>query len=157
MKLGKTHTQELKKTPDRSPVQAGRSLQLRPSRSFSLQSLTQRLRRLPGLLIADVGVADRGADILVAKEFLDFPQILSHVIEKNRRRGMPQPVRGDLPHPEDSACGAQPKVERAVGERRARISRKHKLRSREGDPAGSQDAPAFKALLNGLPLVERPA
>jgi hypothetical protein len=38
-------------------------------------------RRLPGLLIADVGVADRGANILVAKELLDFPQILPNLIE----------------------------------------------------------------------------
>jgi hypothetical protein len=53
----------------------------------------------------------------MAKQFLDFPQILSHMIEQNCRRGMPQPVRGDLPRPEGSACGAQPKVERAVRER----------------------------------------
>ena len=30
-----------------------------------LQHPTERLRRLPSLLIADVGIADRGADILV--------------------------------------------------------------------------------------------
>jgi hypothetical protein len=40
--------------------------------------------------------------ILVTEQFLDFPQILSHVVEQNCRRGMPQPVRGDLPHPEES-------------------------------------------------------
>jgi DNA-directed RNA polymerase specialized sigma24 family protein len=31
----------------------------------------------------------------------------------------------------------------------------NKLRSREGDPPGSQDAAAFKALLDGLPVEER--
>jgi hypothetical protein len=40
-----------------------------------LQSLTPRFCRLSCLFIADVGVADRGADILMAEEFLDFPQI----------------------------------------------------------------------------------
>jgi hypothetical protein len=86
----------------------------RPAAAFSLQSVTERFRGLPSLLIADVGVADRGADILVAKhaarnrrQFLDFPQILSHVIEQNCRRGMPQPVRGDLPHPEGFALNAR--------------------------------------------------
>src|SRR4029077_21184041 len=47
------------------------------------------------------------------------------------------------------------KVERALGKRHARISRKHKLRSRERDPAGSHDPAAFKFLLEGLPLEER--
>ena len=42
-----------------------------------LQSLAERLRRLPCLLIADEGVAHRGADILMAEELLDFPQIFS--------------------------------------------------------------------------------
>ena len=36
---------------------------------------------LPCLFIADVGITDRGANILMAEEFLDFPQILSHLIE----------------------------------------------------------------------------
>jgi hypothetical protein len=30
--------------------------------------------------------AHGGADVLVAEEFLDFPQILSHVVEQNRCR-----------------------------------------------------------------------
>ena len=57
-------------------------------RQLSLQSLAQRFRRLPGLLVPDVGIAHRGADILVAKELLDFPQILSHMVKEDRRRGM---------------------------------------------------------------------
>jgi len=40
--------------------------------SFSFQNLAQRLRRLPGLLIADVGVAHGGADILVAEQLPGF-------------------------------------------------------------------------------------
>jgi len=32
-----------------------------------LQSLAERLGRLPGLLVADVGVADGGPNILVAE------------------------------------------------------------------------------------------
>jgi hypothetical protein len=42
-----------------------------------------------------VGVADCGADILVAEQLLDFPQIVSHVVEQNCRRRMPSsyPVR----------------------------------------------------------------
>ena len=46
--------------------------------SLSFQNLAERLRRLPGLLIADVGVAHGSADILVAEQLLDFAQILSH-------------------------------------------------------------------------------
>ena len=45
----------------------------------SLQSLAERLRSLPGLFVADVGVAHGGADIFVPEELLDFPQILSHM------------------------------------------------------------------------------
>jgi hypothetical protein len=56
--------------------------------TLSLQNPTQCLRCLPGLLIADVGVAHRGADILVAEESLDFAQVLSHVVKENRSRGM---------------------------------------------------------------------
>ena len=40
--------------------------------SISFQNLAQRLRRLPGLLIADVGVAHGGADIFVAEQLLDL-------------------------------------------------------------------------------------
>ena len=102
-----------------------------------------------------MGIAHGGADILVAKEFLDFPQILAHVVKEDCGRGVAQPMRGDLPHPERSASRPQAKVERPVRERRSRIPRKHKLRSGEGDPAGGQNAAAFKALLEGLPLEER--
>ena len=91
-----------------------------------------------------MGIAHGGADILVAEQLLDFPQILSHLVEEDRGRGVAQPVRGDLPHPEGSAGGPQPQIERPVGKRRARISRKHKLRRREGDSAGSHDPAAFK-------------
>ena len=42
---------------------------------LSLQNPTQCLRRLPCLFVAHVGVADRGADIVVAEEFLDLPKI----------------------------------------------------------------------------------
>jgi hypothetical protein len=77
-------------------------------RPLSLQSLTERFRRLPGLLVADVGVAHGGADILMAEQFLDFPQILSHVVEQDRCRAVAQSVGGDLPHPERSAPRPQP-------------------------------------------------
>jgi hypothetical protein len=52
-------------------------------RRLLLQSVAERFRRLPGLLVADVGVAHGGADILVAEELLDLPQILPHVLEKD--------------------------------------------------------------------------
>ena len=52
----------------------------RPAAAFSLQSVTERFRRLPCLFIADMGIAHGRADILVAEQFLDFPQILSHRI-----------------------------------------------------------------------------
>jgi hypothetical protein len=67
---------------------------------FSLQSVTERFRRLPCLFIADMGIAHGRADILVAEQFLDFPQILSHLVEQDRGCGVAQSVRGDLPHPE---------------------------------------------------------
>ena len=54
----------------------------------SLQSLAERFRRLPGLLIADVGVAHGGADILVAEDLLDFSQVLSNVVRQDRRRAV---------------------------------------------------------------------
>jgi hypothetical protein len=131
------------------------SPKLRSPSRLSFQSLAQRLRRLPSLFVADVRVAHGGADILVPEELLDFPQIFSHLIEQDRRRAVAQPVGCDLPHPERSASGPQPQVERAIGKRLARISRKHKLRRREGDSAGSHDPAAFKFLLEGLPLEER--
>ena len=127
----------------------------RPAAAFSLQSVTERFRRLPCLFIADMGIAHGRADILVAEQFLDFPQILSHLVEEDRGRGVAQPMRGDLPYPEGSTGGPQPRIERPVGKRRARISCKHKLRRREGDSAGSHDPAAFKFLLEGLPLEER--
>ena len=102
-----------------------------------------------------MGIAHGRADILVAEQFLDFPQILSHLVEEDRGRGVAQPMRGDLPYPEGSTGGPQPQIERPVGKRRARISCKHKLRRREVDPAGSHDPSAFKFLLEGLPLEER--
>jgi hypothetical protein len=36
---------------------------------------------------------------------------------------MAQPMGGDLPYPKRPASGPEPKVERAVGERLARVSR----------------------------------
>jgi len=73
----------------------------------SHQSLAERLRRLAGLLIADVGIALGGANILVAEQLLDFPQILSYVVEQDRGRAVAQSVCCDLPHPKilsDSNC-----------------------------------------------------
>ena|SRR5215207_5433707 len=49
--------------------------------SPSLQNLAERLRRLPDLFVADVSIARGGADIFVAEELLDFPQVLSDVVE----------------------------------------------------------------------------
>ena len=66
---------------------------------LSLQSLAEGLRRLPGLFMADVSVAHSGANILVPKQLLDFPQILSNVIEENRCRAMAQPMGCNHPHP----------------------------------------------------------
>jgi hypothetical protein len=123
--------------------------------SFSLQSSAKRFRRLPRLFIADVGITDRGADVLVPQELLNFPQVLSHMVKEDRRGAMAEPVRRDLPHFERSASGTQPQVKRAVGKRCARIPRKHKLRAREGDPARSDDPPSFKPLLNVLPFQKR--
>jgi RNA recognition motif-containing protein len=51
-----------------------------------------------------VGIAHGGADVLVAEQLLDFAQILSHVVEQNCCRGVPEPMDGDLPtpsHPRD--------------------------------------------------------
>jgi hypothetical protein len=76
-----------------------------------------------------MGIAHGRADILVAEELLDFPQILPNPIEQNRRRTVSQSVGCDLPHPERSARGPQAKVERPVGKRSPRISRKHKRRN----------------------------
>jgi hypothetical protein len=70
-----------------------------------------------------MGIAHGRGDILMAEQFLDFPQILFHVIEQNCRRGMPQPLRGDLPYPEGSTGGPQPQIERPVGKRRASCMR----------------------------------
>ena len=62
--------------------------------SLSVQSPAERLRGLPRLFVANVGIAHRGADILVAEEFLDFAQILAHVVEEDRGCAVAQPVRG---------------------------------------------------------------
>ena len=54
----------------------------------SFQNLAELLRRLPGLLIADVGVAHGSADVCVAEQLLDLAQILSHVVKQDRRRAL---------------------------------------------------------------------
>jgi hypothetical protein len=81
----------------------------------SLQSSADRLRSLPGLLVADVGIAHSGADILMPEQLLDFPQIFPHVVEEDHCRGVSQCMGCDLPHPKCSASGPQPQVERPVG------------------------------------------
>ena len=63
----------------------------RPRRIVSLQSVSERFRRLPCLFIADMGIAHGRADILVAEQFLDFPQILSHLVKEDRCRAVPYP------------------------------------------------------------------
>jgi hypothetical protein len=68
---------------------------------------------------------------------------------------MAQTVGGDLPYRNRSARRTQPQVERAVGKRRSRIPRKHKLRSCQVDPSGRKNPPSSKVLLNVLPLEER--
>ena len=60
---------------------------------FSLQSPTEHFGCLPGLFVADVGVAHRGADVLVAEELLDLPKILPYVVEEDGGRGMAQSGR----------------------------------------------------------------
>ena len=64
---------------------------------FHSKASAERFRRLPGLFIADMGIAHGGADILVAEQFRDLPQILSNLIKEDRSRGVPQSVGGDLP------------------------------------------------------------
>ena len=51
----------------------------------------------------------------MAEEFLDFPQILSHVVEQDCGCGVAQPVGGNLPHPDRSARRTQPQIKRTVG------------------------------------------
>jgi hypothetical protein len=67
--------------------------------------------------MADMGIAHGRADILVVEQFLDFPQILSHLVEQDRDRGVAQPMRGDLPYPEGSTGRPQPQIERPVAKR----------------------------------------
>jgi hypothetical protein len=50
--------------------------------SLSLQRLTERLRGLPRLFVADMGVSHGRTDILVAEQLLDFPQIFSTWLSK---------------------------------------------------------------------------
>ena len=61
-----------------------------------------RLRGLPGLLVADVGIAHGRADTLVAEELLDFPQSFPTLLSRTICAWL-QPVGRDLPHPERSA------------------------------------------------------
>ena len=104
--------------PDRRALVVGlRAGKFRQCLPFHSKIWAQRLRRLARLLIADVGVAHGGADILVAEQLLDFAQILSHVVKQDRRRAVAQPVGGDLSHPEGSAGGPKPQIKRPVGER----------------------------------------
>jgi hypothetical protein len=67
--------------------------------SPSLQSLAERLRRLPGLFVADVSMAYGGADVFVAEELLDFTKVLSDVPEEDFGRRMAQTVSGNLRPP----------------------------------------------------------
>ena len=81
--------------------------------------MAERFRRLPGLFVADVGVAHGGADILVAEEPLDLSQILYRVVEQDCGRGVPEPMGCYLPTP------------RAL---QAERSRKLNARLESGDP-----------------------
>jgi hypothetical protein len=69
------------------------------------------------------------------------------MVEQDCGRGMPLPVGSDLLRPERPAGRAELQIERTVGKRRPGLSRKHKLRSGEGDPSG--------AIILILPLEER--
>jgi len=89
-----------------------------------------------------MGITHSGSDILMTEKLLNFPQILSDIVKKNRCHPAP-------------AGRPEPKVERAVGERRARISGKHKLRSRKGDPTGKSNLARIEILLDVLSLEER--
>jgi hypothetical protein len=80
-------------------VQADAHFRFVPAAAFSLQSVAKGFCRLPCLFIADMGVADRGADILVAEELLDLAKILSHMVEQDCGRGMPQPCAVISPTP----------------------------------------------------------
>jgi hypothetical protein len=75
---------------------------------FSLQSLAERLRRVPGLFIAHVSVAHGRADVLMPEKLLDLPQVLPYLVEKDCGGAMAQPMRRNLPHPDHSARRAQP-------------------------------------------------
>ena len=68
---------------------------------------------------------------------------------------MPQPVGGDLSHPERSHAARNRKLNARLENGSPRISRKHKLRRREGKTSGGQDPVAFKALLEDFPLEKR--
>ena len=82
----RSHLSEVRSNYNKVIIVRGMS---RPAPAFSLQSVTERFRRLPCLFIADMGIADRRANVLVAEQFLDFPQILSHLVEEDRRRRVP--------------------------------------------------------------------
>jgi hypothetical protein len=51
----------------------------------------------------------------MAEELLDFPQILSNLIKKDRRGAMVEPVGGNLPYPDLSAGSSQAQIECAIG------------------------------------------
>ena len=55
-----------------------------------------------------MGVAHGGADILVAEELLDFPEILSYMIKEDRGCGNAAARERSLPQPDRSASGPQP-------------------------------------------------
>jgi hypothetical protein len=99
-----------------------------------------------------MGVAHCGANILVAKQLLDFPQILSHVVEQDRRRRVAQAVGGN--QFVFAGYSGAPFSNRAFNLRLRAACRALGVgeRRREGDSAGSQDPAPFKILLDGLPL-----
>jgi hypothetical protein len=103
-----------------------------------------------------VGIAHGRADVLVAEELLDFPQVLSNVVKRIVVAEWRSPW-AVIPHPKRSVSGPEPQIERAIGEWRSCVSSKHKLRSREGDPSRGEDSSTFEALLDRFPLKERRA
>jgi hypothetical protein len=92
---------------------------------------------------------DDHADILGAEKFLDFPQILSQLVEQDRGCGWRNPCAVISPTPRALQAARSRKLTARFKNGRPRISRKHKLLGCEDNPAGSQDA-AKPAPLVGL-------
>jgi hypothetical protein len=93
----------------------------------------------------------------VAEALLDLSQILSNVIQEDRRRAMTQPVRGNLPTPSALQAHWNRKLNARLENGAPEYPANTNCDPANASPSGQSNSLAFKGFLNLLPLKQRRA